>query len=325
MFKEARSHDNVEAKSEIETQFRSRKLPLTRKIYAFYHAPIVKFWSNTVCRITQTHMHIYTSTQSTSSWLLRNVGALGKRMLLPGSSRLTDCFCFENEITCLIFMVEMWWNCKHKWATRDFIAILFLSVWNSLKGVVKDLLTGYVVNLQECLWSDAKPPAVIDGPSTNITDRRRGQSLLVSSAHTQSGGTLRMDTKLSYAMYFSIERADGCSHIPTLRERGYTVHNPQHTSSEAKYFLSSPLISFPECHSNVTFWQAKTPFPPFFFLIPIFFQCGEGPYFVCALWNLIESIHNWEATEEPFPSPCASTPTGSGVRMNLRSMAHIFI
>lgn len=107
MFKEARSHDNVEAKSEIETQFRSRKLPLTRKIYAFYHAPIVKFWSNTVCRITQTHMHIYTSTQSTSSWLLRNVGALGKRMLLPGSSRLTDCFRFENEITCLIFMVEM--------------------------------------------------------------------------------------------------------------------------------------------------------------------------------------------------------------------------
>uniref|UniRef100_A0AAQ4PD85 non-specific serine/threonine protein kinase n=1 Tax=Gasterosteus aculeatus aculeatus TaxID=481459 RepID=A0AAQ4PD85_GASAC len=44
----ARSHDNVEAKSEIETQFRSRKLPLTRKIYAFYHAPIVKFWSNTL-------------------------------------------------------------------------------------------------------------------------------------------------------------------------------------------------------------------------------------------------------------------------------------
>uniref|UniRef100_A0A667Z7L6 non-specific serine/threonine protein kinase n=1 Tax=Myripristis murdjan TaxID=586833 RepID=A0A667Z7L6_9TELE len=27
---------------------RSRKLPLTRKIYAFYHAPIVKFWSNTL-------------------------------------------------------------------------------------------------------------------------------------------------------------------------------------------------------------------------------------------------------------------------------------
>lgn len=48
VFKEARSHDHVEAKNDMETHVRSRKLPLTRKIYAFYHAPIVKFWSNTV-------------------------------------------------------------------------------------------------------------------------------------------------------------------------------------------------------------------------------------------------------------------------------------
>ncbi|XP_070688208.1 transient receptor potential cation channel subfamily M member 7 isoform X1 [Pempheris klunzingeri] len=48
VFKEARSHDHVEAKSDMETHIRSRKLPLTRKIYAFYHAPIVKFWSNTL-------------------------------------------------------------------------------------------------------------------------------------------------------------------------------------------------------------------------------------------------------------------------------------
>nr|XP_019935318.1 PREDICTED: transient receptor potential cation channel subfamily M member 7 [Paralichthys olivaceus] len=48
VFKEARSHDHVEAKNDMETHIRSRKLPLTRKIYAFYHAPIVKFWSNTL-------------------------------------------------------------------------------------------------------------------------------------------------------------------------------------------------------------------------------------------------------------------------------------
>ncbi|KAM7014733.1 transient receptor potential cation channel subfamily M member 7 isoform 1-T1 [Tautogolabrus adspersus] len=48
VFKEARSHDQVEAKNEMETHIRPRKLPLTRKIYAFYHAPIVKFWSNTL-------------------------------------------------------------------------------------------------------------------------------------------------------------------------------------------------------------------------------------------------------------------------------------
>uniref|UniRef100_A0A8C3AAF2 non-specific serine/threonine protein kinase n=1 Tax=Cyclopterus lumpus TaxID=8103 RepID=A0A8C3AAF2_CYCLU len=34
--------------NDMDTQIRSRKLPLTRKIYAFYHAPIVKFWSNTL-------------------------------------------------------------------------------------------------------------------------------------------------------------------------------------------------------------------------------------------------------------------------------------
>ncbi|XP_077418955.1 transient receptor potential cation channel subfamily M member 7 isoform X1 [Vanacampus margaritifer] len=48
VFKEARSSDPVDAKTDMETHVRSRKLPLTRKIYAFYHAPIVKFWSNTL-------------------------------------------------------------------------------------------------------------------------------------------------------------------------------------------------------------------------------------------------------------------------------------
>ncbi|XP_049574650.1 transient receptor potential cation channel subfamily M member 7 isoform X5 [Syngnathus scovelli] len=48
VFKEARSIDPTDTKTDMETHARSRKLPLTRKIYAFYHAPIVKFWSNTL-------------------------------------------------------------------------------------------------------------------------------------------------------------------------------------------------------------------------------------------------------------------------------------
>uniref|UniRef100_A0A4W5PAD7 non-specific serine/threonine protein kinase n=1 Tax=Hucho hucho TaxID=62062 RepID=A0A4W5PAD7_9TELE len=48
VFKEAKANDNVEVKDEAETQVRSRRLPLTRKFYAFYHAPIVKFWFNTL-------------------------------------------------------------------------------------------------------------------------------------------------------------------------------------------------------------------------------------------------------------------------------------
>ncbi|XP_062404814.1 transient receptor potential cation channel subfamily M member 7 isoform X2 [Sardina pilchardus] len=48
VFKEVRMNDNVEVKNEPEVHVRSRRLPITRKFYAFYHAPIVKFWFNTL-------------------------------------------------------------------------------------------------------------------------------------------------------------------------------------------------------------------------------------------------------------------------------------
>uniref|UniRef100_A0A3P8VW11 non-specific serine/threonine protein kinase n=1 Tax=Cynoglossus semilaevis TaxID=244447 RepID=A0A3P8VW11_CYNSE len=48
VFKESRAQDHTEVKNDIETHVRSRRLPLIRKMYAFYHAPIVKFWSNTL-------------------------------------------------------------------------------------------------------------------------------------------------------------------------------------------------------------------------------------------------------------------------------------
>ncbi|XP_065114035.1 transient receptor potential cation channel subfamily M member 7 isoform X2 [Paramisgurnus dabryanus] len=47
VFKEVRLNDNADA-SESEVHVRSRRLPITRKFYAFYHAPIVKFWFNTL-------------------------------------------------------------------------------------------------------------------------------------------------------------------------------------------------------------------------------------------------------------------------------------
>ncbi|KAJ7994831.1 hypothetical protein DPEC_G00253540 [Dallia pectoralis] len=48
VFKEARVNHNIEVTDEVEIQVRSRRLPLTTKFYAFYHAPIVKFWFNTL-------------------------------------------------------------------------------------------------------------------------------------------------------------------------------------------------------------------------------------------------------------------------------------
>ncbi|XP_041837044.1 transient receptor potential cation channel subfamily M member 7 isoform X2 [Melanotaenia boesemani] len=68
VFKEARSQDHVEAKNDMETQVRSRKLPLTRKIYAFYHAPIVKFWSNTLFYLGYLMLYSYVVLVKMPDW-----------------------------------------------------------------------------------------------------------------------------------------------------------------------------------------------------------------------------------------------------------------
>nr|XP_014340314.1 PREDICTED: transient receptor potential cation channel subfamily M member 7 isoform X5 [Latimeria chalumnae] len=48
VFKEVRILDISDAKHEVETPARERRIPIIRKFYAFYHAPIVKFWFNTL-------------------------------------------------------------------------------------------------------------------------------------------------------------------------------------------------------------------------------------------------------------------------------------
>ncbi|KAG9341288.1 hypothetical protein JZ751_019390 [Albula glossodonta] len=45
---EAKQGDHTELKSGIEVHLGPRRIPMTRKFYAFYHAPIVKFWFNTL-------------------------------------------------------------------------------------------------------------------------------------------------------------------------------------------------------------------------------------------------------------------------------------
>lgn len=40
--------DSTSEKHDMETPTKPKRLPITQKFYAFYHAPIVKFWFNTV-------------------------------------------------------------------------------------------------------------------------------------------------------------------------------------------------------------------------------------------------------------------------------------
>ncbi|XP_053128524.1 transient receptor potential cation channel subfamily M member 7 isoform X2 [Hemicordylus capensis] len=48
VFKEVRVLDSSDGKHDMETIIKPKRLPITRKLYAFYHAPIVKFWFNTL-------------------------------------------------------------------------------------------------------------------------------------------------------------------------------------------------------------------------------------------------------------------------------------
>ncbi|NXD90879.1 TRPM7 protein, partial [Chaetorhynchus papuensis] len=48
VFKEVRILDNTYEKHDMETPAKPKRLPITQKFYAFYHAPIVKFWFNTL-------------------------------------------------------------------------------------------------------------------------------------------------------------------------------------------------------------------------------------------------------------------------------------
>uniref|UniRef100_A0A8D0H0V9 Transient receptor potential cation channel subfamily M member 7 n=1 Tax=Sphenodon punctatus TaxID=8508 RepID=A0A8D0H0V9_SPHPU len=48
VFKEVRVLDSTEGKHDMKTPTKPKRLPMTRKFYAFYHAPIVKFWFNTL-------------------------------------------------------------------------------------------------------------------------------------------------------------------------------------------------------------------------------------------------------------------------------------
>ncbi|XP_053844679.1 transient receptor potential cation channel subfamily M member 7 [Vidua macroura] len=48
VFKEVRILDNSFEKHDMETPAKPKRLPITQKFYAFYHAPIVKFWFNTL-------------------------------------------------------------------------------------------------------------------------------------------------------------------------------------------------------------------------------------------------------------------------------------
>ncbi|XP_035273599.1 transient receptor potential cation channel subfamily M member 7 isoform X3 [Anguilla anguilla] len=68
VFKEVRLNENIEAKSETEIHIRPRRIPITRKFYAFYHAPIVKFWFNTLAYLVFLMLYSYVVLVQMPNW-----------------------------------------------------------------------------------------------------------------------------------------------------------------------------------------------------------------------------------------------------------------
>uniref|UniRef100_A0A7M4FHN5 Transient receptor potential cation channel subfamily M member 7 n=1 Tax=Crocodylus porosus TaxID=8502 RepID=A0A7M4FHN5_CROPO len=59
VFKEVRILDSSEEKHDLETPTKPKRLPITQKFYAFYHAPIVKFWFNTLAYLGFLMLYTY--------------------------------------------------------------------------------------------------------------------------------------------------------------------------------------------------------------------------------------------------------------------------
>uniref|UniRef100_W5N632 non-specific serine/threonine protein kinase n=1 Tax=Lepisosteus oculatus TaxID=7918 RepID=W5N632_LEPOC len=68
VFREVRINDNIEVKKETEVHVRPRRLPITRKFYAFYHAPIVKFWFNTLAYLGFLMLYTYVVLVKMPEW-----------------------------------------------------------------------------------------------------------------------------------------------------------------------------------------------------------------------------------------------------------------
>ncbi|XP_059570623.1 transient receptor potential cation channel subfamily M member 7 isoform X2 [Alligator mississippiensis] len=59
VFKEVKILDSSEEKHDLETPTKPKRLPITQKFYAFYHAPIVKFWFNTLAYLGFLMLYTY--------------------------------------------------------------------------------------------------------------------------------------------------------------------------------------------------------------------------------------------------------------------------
>ncbi|XP_077375922.1 transient receptor potential cation channel subfamily M member 7 isoform X1 [Festucalex cinctus] len=142
VFKEARSSDPADAKTDMETHVRSRKLPLTRKIYAFYHAPIVKFWSNTLFYLGFLMLYSYVVLVKMLEWPSPQEWVVILYIFTSAIEKIREMF--MSEAGKISQKIKVWFD--DYFNVSDFLAIVSFFIGFGLRlGGVKTFVPGRTV------------------------------------------------------------------------------------------------------------------------------------------------------------------------------------
>ncbi|XP_047678057.1 transient receptor potential cation channel subfamily M member 7 isoform X2 [Tachysurus fulvidraco] len=129
VFKDSRITEHVELKSEAEVLVRSRRLPITRQFYAFYHAPIVKFWSNTLFYLSFLMLYSYVVLVKLPSFPSPQEWAVILYIFTSAIEKIREMFMSEGgKIT---QKIKVWFS--DYFNTSDFIAIVMFVVGFGLR------------------------------------------------------------------------------------------------------------------------------------------------------------------------------------------------
>ncbi|KAB5574590.1 hypothetical protein PHYPO_G00210700 [Pangasianodon hypophthalmus] len=129
VFKDSRMNDHAEMKSEAEVLMRSRRLPITRKFYAFYHAPIVKFWTNTLFYLGFLMLYSYVVLVKLPSFPSPQEWAVILYIFTSAIEKIREMFMSEGGK--ISQKIKVWFN--DYFNTSDFIAIVMFVVGFGLR------------------------------------------------------------------------------------------------------------------------------------------------------------------------------------------------
>ncbi|MCI4378872.1 hypothetical protein PGIGA_G00221340 [Pangasianodon gigas] len=129
VFKDSRMNDHAEMKSEAEVLMRSCRLPITRKFYAFYHAPIVKFWTNTLFYLGFLMLYSYVVLVKLPSFPSPQEWAVILYIFTSAIEKIREMFMSEGGK--ISQKIKVWFN--DYFNTSDFIAIVMFVVGFGLR------------------------------------------------------------------------------------------------------------------------------------------------------------------------------------------------